>query len=143
MQLFTDSSVQSLSRVQLFASPWPAAHQASLSITSSWSLLKLMYIELVMPSNHLILCCPLFLLPKSFPASGSFPISQFFTSDGQSIGALALASVLPVFRTDFLWFDLLAVQGTLKNLLQQPQFKSINSLALSLLYGPILTSIHL
>ena len=57
------SSVQLLSRVQLFVSPWAAAHQASLSITNSQSLLKLMFIELVMPSNHLILCCPLLLLP--------------------------------------------------------------------------------
>ena len=74
---FQFSSVQLLSCVQLFATPWTAAHLSSLSITKSWSLLKLMYIELVMPSNHLILCRPLFLLPKSFPASGSFP-SQFF-----------------------------------------------------------------
>ena len=62
------SSVQSLSRVQLFATPWTAAHQASLSITNSWSLLKLMPIELVMPSNHLILCHPLLLLPSIFPS---------------------------------------------------------------------------
>ena len=75
---FQFSSVLLLSRVQLFATPWTAAHLSSLSITNSRSLLKLMYIELVMPSNHLILYRPLFLLPKSFPASGSFPISQFF-----------------------------------------------------------------
>ena len=62
------SSVQSLSRVQLFVTPWTAAHQASLSITNSWSLLKLMSIESVMPSNHLILCCPLLLLPSIFPS---------------------------------------------------------------------------
>ena len=68
------SSVQSLSHVQLFATSWNAARQASLSITNSQSLLKLMSIESVMPSNHLILCHPLFLLPSTFPVSGSFPI---------------------------------------------------------------------
>ena len=66
------SSVQLLSRVQLFATPWTAAHQASLSITNSWSLLKLMSTESVMPSNHLILCCPLLLLPSTFPSIGVF-----------------------------------------------------------------------
>ena len=79
----------------LFATPWTAAHQASLSITNSQSLLKLMSIKLVSPSNHLIHCCPLSCL-QSFPASGSFPIIQFFTSSGQSIGAWALTSVLPM-----------------------------------------------
>ena len=88
------SLVQLLSHVQLFATPWTAAHQASLSITNSWNLLKLMFIESVMPSNRLILCHALLLLP-SIPASGSFPVSQFFTSGGQSIGASASASVLP------------------------------------------------
>ena len=77
-------------------SPWTAAHQASLSITNSWSLLKLMCIEWVMPSNHLILCHPLLLPPSIFPASGSFPVSLFFTSGGQSIGVSASTSVLPV-----------------------------------------------
>ena len=67
MHLTQFSSVQSLSRVQLFATPWTAAHQASLSITNSWSLLKLMSIESVMPSNHLILCHPLLLPPSIFP----------------------------------------------------------------------------
>ena len=66
------SSVQSLSRVRLFVTPWIAAHQASLSITNYWSLLKLMSIESVMPSNHLILCCPLLLLPSIFPSNGVF-----------------------------------------------------------------------
>ena len=78
--------VQALSHVLLFATPWTEAHQASLSFTISWSLLKLMSIESVMPSNHLILCHPL-LSPSIFPASGSFPKSQFFTSGGQIIGA--------------------------------------------------------
>ena len=90
------SSVQSLSRVQLFRTPWTAAHQASLSMTNSRSLLKLMSIKLVMPSNHLILCHPLLLPPSIFPASVSFPISQFFPSGGQSIGVSASASVLPM-----------------------------------------------
>ena len=90
------SSVQSLSRVRLFATPWSAAPQASLSITNSWSLLKLMSIESVMPSNHLILCCPFLLLPSIFPASGYFLMSQFFRSGGQSIGASASALVLAV-----------------------------------------------
>ena len=74
---------QLLSRVQLFTSPWTAARQASLSITSSQSLLKLTFIESVMPSNHLIVCHPLLLCPQSFPASGSFPMSQLFTSELQ------------------------------------------------------------
>ena len=79
------SSVQSLSPVRLFATPWTAAHQASLPITSSWSLLKLTSIESVMPSNHLILCRSLHSCLRSFLASGSFSMSQFFTSCGQSI----------------------------------------------------------
>ena len=89
------SSVQSLSRVWLFATPWIAARQASLSITNSRSLLKLTSIELVMPSNHLILYCPLLLLPSIFPSFGYFPVSQLFSSGGQSIGVSASASVLP------------------------------------------------
>ena len=83
------SSVQSLSRVRLFVTSWTAAGQASLSITNSWSLLKLMPIESVMPSNHLILIIPFSTCRQYFPASGSFPVSQFFTSGGQSIGASA------------------------------------------------------
>ena len=93
--LITESSVQLLSCVQLFETPWTAAHQASLSITNPQSLLKLMSIESVMLSNHLILCHPLLLLP-SFPASGSFQMSQFFASGGQSTGVSASASVLPM-----------------------------------------------
>ena len=72
------SSVQSLSRVQLFATPWTVALQASLSITNSWSLLKLMSIELVMPSNHLILCPPLLLLPSIFPSIRVFSKAYFY-----------------------------------------------------------------
>ena len=90
------SSVQSLSRVQLFLTPWTPAHQASLSITKLQTLLKLTSIESVMPSSHLILCCPLLLCLLYFPASGSFQMSQLFTSGGQRIGASASASVLPL-----------------------------------------------
>ena len=78
------------------ATPWITARQASLPITNSRSLLKLMSIESVMPSNHLILCGPLLLPPQSFPASRSFPMSQFFPSGGESIGVSASAWVLPM-----------------------------------------------
>ena len=98
------SSVQSLSYVQLFATPWTAACQSSLSITNSRSLPKLKFIESVMPSNHLILCRPLLLLPSIFPASGSFPMSQLFTSGGHSVGVSASTSVLPMNTQD--WFPL-------------------------------------
>ena len=98
------ASVQLLSHVWLFATPWTAARQTSLSITNSQSLLKLMSIESVMPSNHLILCCPLLLLPSIFPSIRSFPLSQFFASDGQSIGASASASILPMNIQE--WFPL-------------------------------------
>ena len=84
--------------------PWTVARQASLSITISQSLHKLMSIELVMPSNHLILCCPLLLLPSIFPSIRVFPMSQFFASGGQSIGVSASASVLPMNTQD--WFPL-------------------------------------
>ena len=85
------SSVQSLSRVQLFATPWTAAHQSSLSITNSQSLLKLMSIESVMQFNHLILCRPLLPLSSIFPSI----MSQFFASGAQSVGVSASASILP------------------------------------------------
>ena len=98
------SSVQSLSRVLLFATPWTTARQASLSITNSWSLLRLMSIESVMPSNNLFLCCPHLLLPSIFPSIRVFQMSQFFPSCAQSIGVLASASVLPVNIQD--WFPL-------------------------------------
>ena len=98
------SSVQSLSHVQLFKTPWTAAHQASLSITNPWNLLKLMSIESVMPSNHLILCHPLLLPPSIFPTIRSFQMSQFFASGGQSIGVSASASVLSMNIQD--WFPL-------------------------------------
>ena len=87
--------VQSLSRVRLFATPWTAAHDASLSSTVSRSLLKLMSAESVMPSNHLIFCHPLLLLPSIFPSIRVFS-NELFESGGQSIGAAASALVLPV-----------------------------------------------
>ena len=118
------SSVQSLNHVWLFLTPWTAAHQASLSITNSQSLLELMSIESVMSSYHLILCHPLLLLPSVFPAPGSILMSQFFASGGQSIGALA--SVLPMNIQDWfpLGFDLFSVQGTLKSLFQHQSSKT-------------------
>ena len=118
---FVVAVVQLLSCVRLFVTPLTAACQASLSITNSWSLLKLMSIEAVMPSKHLLLCHPLFLLPSLFPTVRSFPLSWFIASGGQSIGASALALILPTTRVGFFridWFDLLAVQGTLKSLFQ-------------------------
>ena len=93
-------SVQSLSHIRLFATPLTAARQASLSIAKSQSLPKLMSIESVMPSNYLILCRPLLLLPQSFPASGSSQMSQLFASGGQSIGVSASTSVLPMNTQD-------------------------------------------
>ena len=122
-------SVRLLSRAQLFATPWTAAHQASLSITNCWSLPKLISMESVMPSNHLILCRPLLLLPSIFPNIKvfsnelalhmrwpkywrfSFKISPF----NEYPGPISL-------RMD--WLDLLAVQGTLKSLLQQHSSKA-------------------
>ena len=116
------NSVQSLSHVQLFVTPWTAAHQASLSITNSQSLLKLMSIESVMPSNHLILCHPLFLPPSIFPSnrvfsnvSSSCQVAKYW-SFSFSISPSNEYSGLISFRID--WLDLLAVQGTLKSCLQ-------------------------
>ena len=118
------SSVQSLSPVRLFVTPWTAAHQASLSITNSQSLLKLMSFELVMPSSHLILCHPLLLLPSVFASIRVFFNESVLHISGQSTGVSASASVLPMSIQDWLisfrmdWLDLLVVQGTLKSLLQ-------------------------
>ena len=133
--------------------PWTAARQASLSITNSRSLLKLMSIELVMPSNHLILCCPLFLPPSSFPSTRVFSNESAlhlrwpkYWSFSFNISPSNDHPGLISFRMD--WLDLLAVQGTLKSLLQHhstkatPPFKSINSSALNFLYSPTPTSIH-
>ena len=96
--------VQSLSHVWLFATPWTAVHQASLSFTISWSLLKFMSSESVMLSNHFSLCGPLFLLSSIFPYLRVFPTRRLFTSGGQSIGDSVATSVLPVNIQD--WFPL-------------------------------------
>ena len=141
------SSVQLLSHVQLFATPWTAAHQASLSITNSQSLLKLMSIELVIPSNHLILCRPLLLPPSIFPSIRVFSNESVlcirwpkYWSFSFSLSPSNEYSGLISFRMD--WLDLLAVQGTLKSLLQQQSAKRFNSSMLSFLFIPTLTSIH-
>ena len=118
------SSIQLLSSVWLFATPWTATHQASLSITNSRSLSKLMSIEAVMPSNHLILCHPLLLLLSIFPSIRGFSNESAFRSRWPKYWSFSLnispSSEHPAlisFRMD--WLDLLAVQGTLKSLLQQ------------------------
>ena len=117
------SSVPSLSPVRLFATPWPAALQASLSITNSRSLLKLIFIMSVIPSNHLILCHPVSLLPSIFPSIRVFSSESVlhvrwskYWSCSFSISPSSEYSGLISFRMD--WLDILAVQGTLKNLLQ-------------------------
>ena len=116
-------SVQSLSRLPLFAAPWTAAHQASLSITNTQSFLKLMSIESVMPSNHFILCCPLLLLPSIFPSIRVFSNESAlrirwpkYWSFSFSISPSNEYSGLISFRMD--WLDFLSVQGILKSLLQ-------------------------
>ena len=123
-------SVQSLSRVQLFAIPWTATCLASLSITNSRSLLKLMSIESVMPFNRLILCCPLLLLPSIFPSIRVFSSESVlhirwpnYWSFSFNISPSNEYSGLISFRMD--WLDLLAVQGTLKSLLQHSSKASI------------------
>ena len=120
--------IQSLSHVQLFSTPWTAAHQASLSFTTSWGLLKLMSIESVMPSNHLILCQPLLLLSLIFPSIRVFSNESVlpirwpkYWSFSFSISASNEYSGLISFRID--WCDHLAVQGTLKSLLQHHSSK--------------------
>ena len=127
--------------------PWTAAHQASLSITNSWSLLKLLSIELVMPSSHLILCHPLLLPPSIFPSIRVFSNESVlhirwpkYWSFNFSISPSNEYSGLISFRMH--WLDLLAVQGTLKKSSLTPHFKSINSSMLSFLYSPTLSSIH-
>ena len=130
-------SVQSLSCVWLFATPWIAACQASLSITNSRSLLKLMPIESVMPSSHLILCRPLRLLPPIPPSIRVF--SNQSTLRMRWPKYWSLHPGLISFRMD--WLDLLAVQGTLKSLLQNHS-QSINFLVLSFLHSPTLTFIY-
>ena len=143
MRLLKWLSVQFNCSVQLYATPWTVAHQASLSSTNSQSLLKLMCIESVMPSNCLILCHPL-LLPSICPSIRVFSSESLlpirwpkYWSFSFSISPPKEYSGLISFRMN--WFDL-AVEGTLKS--PAPQFKSINSLVLSLLCDPILTFVH-
>ena len=138
--------VKSLSHVQHFATPRTAECQASLSFTISWSLLQVMSMKPVMPSNHLILYRSLLLLPSIFPSIRVFSSESAlrirwprYWSFSFSIGPSSKYSGLISFRID--WFDVLAVRGTLKSS-PAPQFESIGlSSALSLLYGPILTSV--
>ena len=139
------SSVQLLSHILLFAATWTAACQAPLSITNSRILLKLMCIESVMPSNHLILCHPL-LLPSIFPSMRVFSSESVLHIRWPKYWSFSFSIIpskeipgLNSFRMD--WLDLLAVQGTQESS-PTPQFKSINSSALSLLHSPALTSIH-
>ena len=127
--VFLCRSVQSLTCVQLFATPWTAGYQAFLSITNSWSLLKLMSIESVMPSNHLILCRPLLLLPSSFSSIRVFSNESVHLirwpkdwSFSFNISPSNEYSGLISFRKD--WLDLLAVQGTRKSLLQHHSSKA-------------------
>ena len=140
------SSVQSLSHVQLLVTPWTAAHKASLSITNSQNLLKLMSIELVMPSKNLILCCPLLLPPSIFPSIRVFSNELAlhirwpkYWSFSFSIGPSSQYSGLISFRID--WLHLLAVQGTQESS-PAPQFEGINSSSLSLFYCPALPFVH-
>ena len=130
--------VQWLSHVWFFATPWTAAHQASLSLTVSQSLLKLMPIESVMPSNHLILCCPLLLLTSVFASIRVFSNESVLHIRWPKYWSFSFSnspsneySGLISFRMD--WFDLLVVQETLKSLLQHHSSKNINFLALSVL----------
>ena len=138
----TFSSVQVLSHVRLFVTPWTAARQVTLSITNSRSLPKLMSIESVMPSNHLILCRPLLFPPSVFPSIRVFSNESVLRIRWPEYWSFSF-NVSPsnehpgLISFSMEWLDLLAVQGTLKSLL-----KSINSLVLSFLYSPNLTSIH-
>ena len=123
------NSVQMLNRVQFFATPWTAALHASLPITNSWSLLKLMSIELVMPSNHLILCCPLLLSPSIFPSIRVFSNKSALRIRQPKYCSFSF-KISPsnehpglIFRMD--WLDLPAVQGTLKSLLQHHGSKAL------------------
>ena len=140
------SSVQSLSHVRLFATPWIAARQASLFITISRSSLRLTSIESVMLSSHLFLCCPLFLLPPIPSSIRVFSNGSTLRMKWPKYWSFSF-SIIPFkeiprlisFRMD--WLDLLAVQGTQESC-STLQFKSINSSVLSLLHSPTLTSIH-
>ena len=129
LSLVTFSLVQLLRRVWLLLTPWTAARQASLSITNSQSILKLMSIEWVMPSNHLVLCCSLLLLPSIFPSIRVFSNESVFHIRWPNVWGFSFSispsndySGLISFRMD--WFDLLAIQGTLKSLLWHHSLKA-------------------
>ena len=139
--------VQSLSRAQLLVTPWTAARQASLCFTISWSLLKFMSIELVMPSNHLIFCCPLLILPSTFPSIRVFPNESVlrirwpkYWSFSFSISPSSEYSWSISFRIDS--FGSLYSPRDSQESSPTPQYESINSSVLSLLNGPTLTSVH-
>ena len=140
------SSVQLLSRVRLFVTPWAAAHQASLSITNSRSLLKLMLNQSVMLSNHLILCHPLLLPSSIFPSIRVFSNESALHIRWPKYWSFSLNSPynehpgMVSFRMD--WLDLLAVQGTLKSLLQHHSSKPSVLCHSVFFYNPTLTSIH-
>ena len=146
VESWTLTSLQSLSGVRLFVTPWTAARQASLSITNSRSSLRLTSIESVMPSSHLILCRPLLLLPLIPPSIRVFSNESTFRMQWPKHWSFSF-SIIPSnehpgmisFRMD--WLDLLTVQGTQESS-PTPQFKSINSSALRFLHSPTLTSIH-
>ena len=138
------NSVQSLSRVQLFVTSWTAAHQASLSITNSQSLLKLMSIESVMPSNHLILCQPLLLPPSIFPSIRVFSNESVLPIRWPKYWSFSF-SISPSNEYSGLIFftiDWLGSPRDSQKSCPTPQFKSINSSSLSFLYSPTLTFIH-
>ena len=138
--------VQSLSCIRLFATPWTAAHQASLSITNSWSSLKLMSIESVMPSNHLMLCCRLLFLPSIFPSIRVFSNESVLCHQMAKVLELQLQrhSLQRNPRADLLQNGLVGSPCSPRDSQESstPQFKSINSSALSFLHSPTLTSIH-
>ena len=134
-------SVQSLSCPTL-CNPMDC-RTSGLPVHCSWSLLKFMPIELVMPYNHLILCCPLLLLPSIFHSIRSFQMSQLFASGGQSLEfQFQHQSFQWIFRTDFLQDGLVGSPGSPRDYSPTPQFKSISSSAVSFLHSPTLTSIH-
>ena len=140
------SSVQLLSRVQLFATPWTAARQASLSITNSRSPPKPMSIESVMPSNHPSSVVPFSSCPQSFPASGFFQMSQLFTSGGQSIGVSASTSVLPMNTQDWFplgWTSWISLQSKgLSRVFSNTTGQKHQFFGTQFLHSPTLTSIH-
>ena len=139
------SSVQSLSHIWLFATPWTAARQDSLSITNSWSLPKHMSIELVMPSISSSVV-PFSSHLQSFPASGSFQMSQVFASGGQRIGVSASTSVLPMNTQDWFplgWTGWISLQSKgLSRVFSNTTGQKHHSSALSFLHSPTVTSIH-